>query len=128
LELDFRANSIVAVRLVEGAKPQPPQKMKPADFLKWAKKQLALAKEVMAFEPGGPRPQSDALARPARNQPLVESADRMVRWSSPYCPSAPTGVLATSIAAPRLHVALGQGTNRGHSIRRSSVDLIGCLP
>jgi hypothetical protein len=31
--MDVHADSIVAVRMVDGAKPQPPQTMKPAVFL-----------------------------------------------------------------------------------------------
>ena len=41
LALDVHAASIVAVRMVDGAKPQPPQSFKPADFLEWARKQKA---------------------------------------------------------------------------------------
>jgi len=33
LALDVHAASIVAVRMVDGAKPQPPQGFKPAEFL-----------------------------------------------------------------------------------------------
>ena len=33
LALDVHAASIVVVRMVDGAKPQPPQSFKPADFL-----------------------------------------------------------------------------------------------
>jgi hypothetical protein len=42
----------VVGRLIDGAKPQPPQSIKPADFLAWAKKQAALPKEVIV-EKGG---------------------------------------------------------------------------
>ena len=44
LALDVHAASIVAVRMVDGAKPQPPQSFKPAAFLEWAGKQKALAR------------------------------------------------------------------------------------
>jgi transposase len=54
LALDVHAASIVVVRMVEGAKPQPPQGFKPADFLAWAKKQVALAKEVISCYEAGP--------------------------------------------------------------------------
>ena len=37
----------VVVRLIDGAKPQPPQTFKPADFLACAQKQVALAQEVI---------------------------------------------------------------------------------
>ena len=42
--MDVHAASIVVVRIIDGAKPQPPQRFKPAPFLEWAKKQKALAK------------------------------------------------------------------------------------
>jgi len=54
LALDVHAASIVAVRMVDGAKPQPPQGFKPADFLEWARKQKALAKEVVSCYEAGP--------------------------------------------------------------------------
>ena len=47
LALDVHAASLVVARRIDGAKPQPPQTFKPADFLKWAQKQVALAKEVI---------------------------------------------------------------------------------
>jgi hypothetical protein len=40
--------------MVDGAKPQPPQRFKPADFLEWARKQKALAKEVISCYEAGP--------------------------------------------------------------------------
>jgi hypothetical protein len=53
LALDVHAASIVAVRMIDGAKPQPPQTFKPADFLAWAKKQVTLAQEVIScYETG----------------------------------------------------------------------------
>ena len=54
LALDVHAASIVVARMVEGAKPQPPQSFKPADFLEWAKKQMGLAKEVISCYEAGP--------------------------------------------------------------------------
>jgi transposase len=54
LALDVHAASIVVVRMVDGAKPQPPQSFKPADFLAWASKQKALAKEVISCYEAGP--------------------------------------------------------------------------
>jgi hypothetical protein len=48
LALDVHAASIVVGRMIDGAKPQPPQTFKPADFLVWAKKQVTLAKEVIS--------------------------------------------------------------------------------
>src|SRR6516162_8084881 len=49
LALDVHAASIVAVRMVDGAKPQPPQSFKPAAFLKWAGKQKALAQGIRNY-------------------------------------------------------------------------------
>jgi hypothetical protein len=43
LAMDVHAASIVVIRMMDGAKPQPPQAFKPADFLAWAQKQKALA-------------------------------------------------------------------------------------
>jgi len=40
--------------MVDGAKPQPPQRFKPADFLEWAGKQKSLAKEVISCYEAGP--------------------------------------------------------------------------
>ena len=54
LALDVHAASIVVSRMVDGAKPQPPQSFKPAAFLEWAKKQQALAKEVISCYEAGP--------------------------------------------------------------------------
>ena len=42
------------VPLLDGAKPQPPQTFKPADFLAWVKKQVALAQEVISCYEAGP--------------------------------------------------------------------------
>ena len=36
--MDVHAASVVVVRMVEGAKPQPPQTFKPEAFLEWVKK------------------------------------------------------------------------------------------
>jgi len=54
LALDVHAASIVVARMVDGAKPQPPQSFQPADFLQWAGKQKALAKEVVSCYEAGP--------------------------------------------------------------------------
>ena len=50
LALDVHAASIVVGRMIDGAKPQPPQTFKPADFLAWAKKQVALDQEVIGSD------------------------------------------------------------------------------
>jgi transposase len=54
LALDVHAASIVVVRMIDGAKPQPPQSFKPADFLTWAKKQVGSAEEVISCYEAGP--------------------------------------------------------------------------
>jgi len=46
--MDVHAASNLVGRKIDGAKPQPPQTFKPADFLVWAKKQAAPAKEVIS--------------------------------------------------------------------------------
>jgi hypothetical protein len=47
-----------------GTRPQPPQTFKPADFLAWAKKQVALAKENLMLLHG--RRESNRWWQPAR--------------------------------------------------------------
>ena len=54
LALDVHAATVVVVRMLDGAKPQPPQTFKPAAFLAWVKKQQALAKEVVSCYEAGP--------------------------------------------------------------------------
>ncbi len=54
LAMDVHAAGIVVVRMVEGAKPQPPQTFKPADFLKRAARQTALARKVISCYEAGP--------------------------------------------------------------------------
>jgi len=54
LAMDVHAASIVVVRMLDGAKPQPPQTFKPADFLAWAKKPVALAQEAISCYEAGP--------------------------------------------------------------------------
>ena len=48
LALDVHAGDVVVDRMVDGAKPQPPQKMTTARFLEWAAKQKAQAREVIS--------------------------------------------------------------------------------
>jgi len=57
LALDVHAASIVVGRMIDGAKAQPPQTFKPADFLAWVKKPVALAQEVIGSDylPNGAR-------------------------------------------------------------------------
>jgi hypothetical protein len=47
LALDVHAGNLMVVRRVDGAKPQPPQKMTTERFLDWAAKQKAQAREVI---------------------------------------------------------------------------------
>jgi len=47
LALDVHAGDLMVVRMVDGAKPQPPQKMTTERFLDWAAKQKAQAREVI---------------------------------------------------------------------------------
>lgn len=54
LALDVHAATIVVVRMVEGAKPQPPQTFTPEKFLAWVLTQLALAQEVVSCYEAGP--------------------------------------------------------------------------
>jgi len=54
LALDVHAATIVVVRMLGSAKPQPPQTMKPADFLAWVQKQKAQAREVVSCYEAGP--------------------------------------------------------------------------
>jgi len=54
LAMDVHAASIAVVRMTDGAKPQPPQTFKPADFLAWVQKQQSQAKEVISCYEAGP--------------------------------------------------------------------------
>jgi transposase len=54
LGLDVHAASIMVVRQVEGLNPQPAQKFKVADFLKWVKGQVEEGFEVISCYEAGP--------------------------------------------------------------------------
>ena len=54
LGLDVHADTIVVVRILDNAAPQPAQKFKPAKFLQWAQSQLALAQSVYSCYEAGP--------------------------------------------------------------------------
>src|ERR1039457_295179 len=54
LGLDVHAASIMVGRQVDGLNPQPPQKFKVADFLKWVKGQLDKGFEVISCYEAGP--------------------------------------------------------------------------
>ena len=53
LALDVHAGDLMVVRMVDGAKPQPPQKMTTERFLDWAAKQKAQAREVISCYEAG---------------------------------------------------------------------------
>jgi hypothetical protein len=42
-----RAASIAVVRVMDRAKPQPPQGLKPADFLAWVQERRSQAREII---------------------------------------------------------------------------------
>lgn len=54
LGIDVHADSYRVVRQVDHATPQPAQKFTPAEFLRWAKKQLTLAEAVYSCYEAGP--------------------------------------------------------------------------
>ena len=54
LALDVHAGDLMVVRMVDGAKPQPPQKMTTERFLEWVAKQKAQAREVISVYEAGP--------------------------------------------------------------------------
>ena len=54
LALDVHAADLMVVRMVDGAKPQPPQKMTVTRFLAWAAQQKAQAEEVVSCYEAGP--------------------------------------------------------------------------
>ena len=54
LALDVHAGDLMVVRMVDGAKPQPPQKMTNERFLEWVAKQKAQAREVISCYEAGP--------------------------------------------------------------------------
>jgi len=54
LGLDVHAATIVVVRMIDGAAPQPAQTFEPKAFLDWVQKQQALADEVVSCYEAGP--------------------------------------------------------------------------
>jgi transposase len=54
LGVDVHLDRYVVVRQIDGGAPQPPQRFSPRQFLEWAKKQTALAKEVYSCYEAGP--------------------------------------------------------------------------
>jgi transposase len=54
LGIDVHLDRYVVVRQIDGGAPQPPQRFSPAQFLEWAKKQMALAKRVYSCYEAGP--------------------------------------------------------------------------
>ena len=54
LGIDVHLDRYVVVRQIEGGAPQPPQRFSPTQFLAWAKKQTALARQVYSCYEAGP--------------------------------------------------------------------------
>ncbi len=54
LALDVHAGDLMVVRMVDGAKPQPPRKMSTERFLEWVAKQKAQSREVIRGDEVGP--------------------------------------------------------------------------
>src|ERR1019366_1085713 len=54
LGIDVHQDRYVVVRQIDGGAPQPPQRFSPSQFLEWAKKQRALAKQVYSCYEAGP--------------------------------------------------------------------------
>jgi transposase len=54
LGLDVHADWIVVVRIIENSAPQPAQKFRPVDFLKWVRTQLTQADKVCSCYEAGP--------------------------------------------------------------------------
>ena len=54
LGVDVHLDRYVVGRQIDGGAPQPPQRFSPAEFLKWAPKQTALAEQVSSCYESGP--------------------------------------------------------------------------
>jgi hypothetical protein len=54
LGIDVHLDRYVVVRQIDGGAPQPPQRFSPGQFLEWAQKQTALAKQVYSCYEAGP--------------------------------------------------------------------------
>jgi transposase len=54
LGIDVHLDRYVVVRQIDGGAPQPPQRFSPRQFLEWAKKQRALARQVYSCYEAGP--------------------------------------------------------------------------
>ena len=54
LGIDVHLDRYVVVRQIDGGAPQPPQRFSPSQFLEWAKKQTAMAKQVYSCYEAGP--------------------------------------------------------------------------
>ena len=54
LGLDVHADWIVVVRIIDNSAPQPAQKFKPADFLKWVRTQLTQTSKLYSCYEAGP--------------------------------------------------------------------------
>src|ERR1039458_7082979 len=54
LGINVPLDRYVVVRQIDGSAPQPPQRFSPRQFLEWAKKQTALARQVYSCYEAGP--------------------------------------------------------------------------
>ena len=54
LGIDVHLDRYVVVRQIDGGAPQPPQRFSPRQFLEWARKQTALARQVYSCYEAGP--------------------------------------------------------------------------
>ena len=54
LGIDVHLDRYVVVRQIDGGAPQPPQRFSPTQFLAWAQKQTALARQVYSCYEAGP--------------------------------------------------------------------------
>src|SRR6266545_2526155 len=54
LGIDVHLDHYVAVRLIDGGTPQPPQRFEPPEFMLWVAKQVILADKVLTCYEAGP--------------------------------------------------------------------------
>ena len=54
LGIDVHLDRYVAVRIIDGATPQPPQRFEPPEFMLWVAKQIMLADKVFTCYESGP--------------------------------------------------------------------------
>ena len=54
LGIDVHLDRYVAVRIIDGGTPQPPQRFEPPEFMRWVAKQITLADKVFTCYEAGP--------------------------------------------------------------------------